>query len=193
MGHSRNFPHHLQNTSILRGIPGRRFSLLIFRQQRLSPGALSYCCRWMRCSFALCPTTHTQERREGVHERIKYTNRAGISYQNILAVQIFQSCHRQTELSLDHQTVVNFKISEIKLNQMKELKSCKHATQSRPRHPECKCKHPRPLLFLWGWRHNEPFDVKAEINISLPVDEKREEILNYWRKHSSNASKHNKS
>ena len=93
-GHSRNFPHHLQNTSILRGIPGRRFSLLIFRQQRLSPGALSYCCRWMRCSFALCPTTHTQERREGVHERIKYTNRAGISYQNIFAVQTFQSCHR---------------------------------------------------------------------------------------------------
>ena len=87
-GHSRNFPHHLQNTSILRGIPDRRFSLLIFRQQRLSPGALSYCCRWMRCSFALCPTTHTQERRKGVHKRIKYTNPAGISYQHIFAVKV---------------------------------------------------------------------------------------------------------
>ena len=67
---------------------------------------------------------------------------------------------------------------------MKELKSCKHAAQSRPRH-----KHLRPLLFLWGWRHKEPFDVKAEINIKLPVDEKREEVLNNWRKHNSNASK----
>ena len=57
-GHSRNFPHHLQNTNILRGTPGRRFSLFIFRQQRLSPGALSYCCR---CSFVICPPTHTSE------------------------------------------------------------------------------------------------------------------------------------
>ena len=89
-GHSRNFPHHLQNTSILRGIPGRRFSLLIFRQQRLSPGALSYCCRWMRCSFELCPTTHTQEQREGVHERIKYTNRAGISIKIFLLSKHFK-------------------------------------------------------------------------------------------------------
>ena len=75
-----------------------------------------------------------------------------------------------------------------KVQPNQRTQSCKHAAQSRPRH-----KHPRPLLFLWGWRQKEPFDVKAEINIKLPVDEKRKEILNNWRKHSSNTSKHNKS